>query len=506
MTSNIVSLIKETARERNLNADIFGFCDLLNESKKRRKKKKSAYHSYVTKDGHHIDIHIHNNKDGSGSATHYNKHLNAVVKKTIWSHPSAHPTIKELMESYVEERKNFLIESFFLLEREGKIDGDTGGKISEHSAVMHVHLHILENLPKNSKEREHHTDRVEYHRKSIEKLMSGKNTHDGTVRIHHGKMMARLAIDHALEKGRKKFKKEVQIVNVGHTAKSGDIGRFTRGKHNDGQENPSDMVIEVKPVSKKKKLYEATASPEDESHFEGFSLKSAKKAKRITAKNPAIDFGGILDHNTRKLNTEKISRSALKSVREKTLGSWYKKGTNEKVIRKHSFLRDRTAADMGRFIKRLRVKEKVEDKEPTSIEKIANKHAYDSKIKIAEELHNHLHHLINNTNDGHHQIRRMLTDHLTAQTSLPWSKIHARGEKIDKVSATIEPGNESDIAKIIQHPDTKFHTEHRGARVTVSAIDGEGKFIPLAHYSPKTNSNALKCDAHGWNVLPAAKS
>jgi hypothetical protein len=25
----------------------------------------------------------------------------------------------------------------------------------------------------------------------------------------------------------------------------------------------------------------------------------------------------------------------------------------------------------------------------------------------------------------------------------------------------------------------------------------------LAHYSPKTKSNAFKSDVHGWNVVPA---
>ena len=56
----------------------------------------------------------------------------------------------------------------------------------------------------------------------------------------------------------------------------------------------------------------------DEPKYEGFSLKSSKKSKNITVKNPSIDIDGTLDHATRKLGTREISSEGLKKVQEKT--------------------------------------------------------------------------------------------------------------------------------------------------------------------------------------------
>ena len=48
-----------------------------------------------------------------------------------------------------------------------------------------------------------------------------------------------------IETLKQKHGPHVRIAAVGHTSKPGDIGKFTGGKHNDTQENPSDISVKI---------------------------------------------------------------------------------------------------------------------------------------------------------------------------------------------------------------------------------------------------------------------
>jgi hypothetical protein len=279
----------------------------------------------------------------------------------------------------------------------------------------------------------------------------------------------------ALEAIKLKHGPQAEIHDVGHTSKEGDIGRFTGGKHKDTQVNPSDFAVSVKNSS-------VSENPEDK-HYEGFSLKSSSKASVITAKNPAIDFGGALHHSSRNLGTEKVSREGLKKV-HKAMGYG---GVS--------------AAERARVLSK---KREEENTKMSSLESEANDKSKNIKDKISKELHDHINHLTNNVGDeGHQMLGRMLKDHLTAKTSMPWSKIHAKGDTLDKVHASVTPGSESPLIKMFNNKKTKYAATRHGARVSIHKVEKDGSLTTLAHYMPKTKSNAFKSDVHGWNVLPA---
>lgn len=228
----------------------------------------------------------------------------------------------------------------------------------------------------------------------------------------------------------------------------------------------------------------------EEPMYEGFSLKSSKKSSKITVKNPKIDFGGILDHSTRKLDTRRISEDGLSEAQKKTVKSMKIKGITEKKI------------DRKNIIQSYRDREQV--KHSSSIELEANKHAYDVKGNIAEEFHNHLNHLLTNTgNHGHEMVRNLLIHHLTPQTSMPVSKIHAKGDHPDKVTAVLTSLDTSPVSKLLKKKTGRFVATRRGHTVTIHHDDGKGNLIAIAHYRPKTKGNAFEDNVHGWNVVPA---
>lgn len=422
------------------------------------------HHSFVTDDGHKVDIHVMNNPNGK-HAVFFNKNLNSVVKLVHLPHGSELPSKKDLEKDDTETEHN-------LHESGDSLSPDSAGKVAEHSAVIHMigHMH----KQKKTFGSQQHKDDVAPHEAAIAKLGAGKNPAHVALRREHGKAMA----DAALETIKMDHGPKVKLHAVGHTSKHGDIERFTSGKHKDTQENPSDMAVKVSHSEK--------SEDKKEHHYHGSSLKSSSKSSTITAKNPAIHMGGLLDHPSRKFDAEKISRDGLKSV-HKQMGH-----------------EGKSAAERGRILdtERKKLKEEVS----TDIEKKANELARPVKHKLAKELHDHITHLTTHPDvgaEGHHMIGKMLSQHLTPQTSMPWVKIHAKGDSKDKVKATVTPGSESPLNKIFKDKKTRYASTHHGERVTIHKVEKDGSHTALAHYSPKTKSNAFKSDVHGWNVVPA---
>jgi hypothetical protein len=140
----------------------------------------------------------------------------------------------------------------------------------------------------------------------------------------------------------------------------------------------------------------------------------------------------------------------------------------------------------------------------TDLETLANEKSKPVKTKISTELHDHLSHLTKNLGqEGHNMIGKMLQNHLTPTTSMPWSKVHAKGDTLTKVHATVTPGSESPLNKVFKNKNSKYAATQHGDRVSIHKVEKDGSLTTLAHYSPKTKSNAFKSDVHGWNVVPA---
>lgn len=424
------------------------------------------HHSYTTSDGHDIDVHVFNNPRGK-HAVFFNKDLNQVTKLVHWSKDSDHPTKDELEKSGYDSEYN-LNES---ATSDGeKLGSNEAGVVAEHGAVIHMLNHMHKQNGTYGTD-EHYND-IKPHQDAIDNMAKGKSKSDVELRMAHGKEMANAA----LEALKLKHGPQATIEKVGHTSKPGDIGRFTGGKHNDTQENPSDFAVTVKNSS--------LSDDPNEQHYEGYSLKSSAKSSTITAKNPAIHFDGSLDHPTRKLGAEDISRKGLKKV-HKDMG-----------------YAGVSAAERARVINQAR---KTEGEKMSSVEHEANAKSKSIKDKIAKELHDHISHLTNNVGqEGHQMVGKLLAKHLTPNTSMPWSKIHVKGDKPTNVRATVTPGSESPLNKIFKNKNTKYAVTQHGARVSFHKVEKDGSLTTLAHYTPKTKSNAFKSDVHGWNVLPAA--
>jgi hypothetical protein len=427
----------------------------------------TPHHTYKTKDGHEVNIHVFNNPNGKHAVFH-NKSLGGVVTKIVhWNHTAERPSMEELVAMGKEDEE--------LNEEAKALTGDSAGRITEHSAIIHMigHKHA-QNKTHGSPE---HQAEIAHHEEAIKKLGGGAHPHQVETRVEHGKAAAAAA----LASIKSIHGPHAKIESVAHTSKRGDIEKFTKGVHKDTQENPSDMGVEVSNSDNHKN--------KNKRFYHGYSLKSSAKASNITAKNPGIHMHGILDVPSRKLNAEKVSRDGIKDV--------VKKMGHEGV----------SAADRGRMISKSREEEGTHPKHAdankrlTKIEAEANVHGRTARENVATELHDHIHHLVKN---GHHdKISGMLKSHLTAETSMRWDKIHVKGDNPAKVKASVTPGSESPLSKIFNDPKSKYAVSRKGSRVTVHHVDPTtGDHTDLAHYSPKTKSNIFKSDVHNWNVMP----
>jgi hypothetical protein len=425
------------------------------------------HHKYKTSDGHDVHVHLFNNPNGR-HAVFFNKNLGVISKLVHWGHDAEHPTKEELEASGKDVESDQLKESV-LNEEHKPLDPDSAGKITEHHTAIGLigHKHAQHGTYGS----EEHKAEVAPHHAAVAKLAEGKDPDHVELRKHHGQVAADAALEHL----KAKHGPDVKISKVGHTSKPGDIGRFTNGKHNDTQENPSDVAVEVHNSD--------LSHDKSEKHHEGYSLKSSKKSNNITLKGPGIDMGGDLDHPTRKLNTAKISKKGCQDVADKCgMGHL-------------------TAAERKREIDKVRKKEGVSSY--SSIEKTANEHGRAPKVALSKELHKHISHLTNQP-DGHKIIGSMLKKHMTATTSMPWTKIHVQGDKKERTRATVTHGSESPLRKVFNSSKTKYAVTRNGERTTIHKVEKDGSHTPLAHYSPKTKGNVLASAGHGWNVLAAA--
>jgi|694.fasta_scaffold04240_5 hypothetical protein len=432
-------------------------------------------HSFKTNDNHNIDVHVFNNPKGQ-HAVFFNKNLNAVTKLVHWNHGADRPSPEDL-EKAGHDEKEHLSES----EKLKNLSPDSAGKIVEHSTIVHLIHHV--HKEKGTYGTPEHKAEISPHEKEIKKLGSGVHHDQVELRKEHGRAAAHAMVETIkMEHGPK-----AKIHRVGHTSKSGDIEKFTSGKHKDTQENPSDVAVHIKKSSK--------ATENEKDHYHGGSLKSSGKSSQITAKNPAIHMHGLLDHPTRSFNAEKISRQGLKKIHTDM-------GHGDKSATERGRMIDAARKDKKKDIK----EEYLEEKAPslTNIESKANELGKKVKVNIAKELHSHIHHLLHNVGDeGHHMIGKMLRHHLAPETTMPFSKIHVKGDKPNKVHATVTSGSDSPIHKIINNPKSRYAATRSGERVTIHHVEKDGSHTALAHYSPKTKSNAFKSDVHGWNVVPA---
>jgi len=440
----------------------------------------TPYHSYKTDDGHKIEVHVFNRLGGK-SAVFYNKNLGVITKVSHWGLNSQEPSKQELQQighdEEEETQENKLHEKF---SPEGEPLGiNASGKIVEHSTALHLH-HMMHQAAGTINSPEH-LKAVKYHQDQIAKEATGANKKQVGLRIEHGKLAARAILEHI----RQKHGEDAKITRVGHTANEGDIGKFTNGLHNDTQENPSDVAVEIS--------HSQHALEPDEKHFEGYSLKSSKKSSTITAKSPAIDMHGAIDHPRRKLNTNAISRQGLSKVHE-LLGVGHLKASQRSKILDDYRKKEKT----GKYA----VDRANPETKSSSIELATNELARPSKTAVAKELHDHLD-FLTKQKDGHKIIGKMLKSHLTAQTGMPWSKVHVKGDSVDKIHAGVTAGSESPLNKIFNNQKSQYVVTRNGDRVSIHHKEKNGTLTTLAHYSPKPKSNPFKEDVHGWNVLPA---
>ena len=481
------------------------FKNWLNESQNENLDKyegREPHHQYHTEDGHTIHVHVDKNPKGSHAAF-LNKSLGYVTKLVHWNVGAKQPSKTELEHAGKDDpnlKEEFFIGEGWLIEKappkvkvaketkhviDGRMTPNTGGKVTELATMVHLigHKHAHAGTAGSP---EHEAEAKPF-KDEIQKMTKGAKKEDVQLRIEHGRAAANNILDDVkLEHG-----DNAKILNVAHTANAGDIPKFTRGRHNDTQDdNPSDVAVEVGGSNAKKDKKNS-----DDTHFEGYSLKSSLKSKEITAKNPAVHMDTVLDTPDRPFSqtAEKISREGLKKVHEKMGAAGQK------------------AADRARTIEAERDKARAagtyNSKEGTELEQQSRVHGRASIQALGEHLYDHSKHLLDNHPDGHKMIGKMLKNHLTSESSMRWKKLKVRGDTPEKVSSTITHGNESELGKLLTHPKTKFEVSKKdgGSTVTYHMIHPQtGERVAIAHYTAKTKSNAYKSDVHGWNVRPAS--
>jgi hypothetical protein len=440
-------MIKENARQENI-----GF--FITESRKKIKSHAKAHHTFRTSDGHTVDVSIHTKKNGSGKAVYHNRELNGIVKTLHWFHPAGHPTNDELENDLHHDKK--LYENI----EYNRMDSDTGGRIAEKHAILKmIDFKHEQNGTLGSDE---HKSELLPHMEELSKLSEGRHPDHVQLRRMHGHAMADASLDHI----KSIHGKNAKILRVGSVSKPGDIGKFTNDRHTDGQENPSDFAVEVH------------SHPENQTHFHGFSLKSLGSGSTHTTRQPGINLDNMLDHPSRKLETEKISREANQNVADRmNLGHM-------------------SPAERGRHIDTIRASEGKTSR--SSIEVKANGYAQAGKAAVAEELHNHIQHLTTNVGEeGRHIIGKMLKRHLGLDSTMPYATVKAKGKTPEKTKVQIT--NNDALDKVISNPKTRYSSQRKGSVVNIFAHH-EDKVVHIAKYDNKPHSNVLKNAVNYFNV------
>lgn len=454
-------------------------------------------HKYHTKDGHEMHVHIRKNEHGN-TAFVYNKSMGGFAKLVHWRAGAKAPTMQEIEQAGHEQPKSKLQEEAeyytklfeyskpkpgeegWIANPEGKLTSNSAGKISEHAAMVHLHNHIHGEAGTLGSDA--HKQDTEHHHNEIKKWAGGASDEEVQNRIDHGKTMAGAIINAA----REKHGPDAKIISAGHTDQPGGIPAYTRGHHKDGQENPSDVAVEIAGS------HHGHTANSDGTHFEGSSLKSSKSSSNITAKNPQSHLSGLLDHPTKTYSTEAEGKS-----REMLQG-----------LADHFDMGHLGPSARKKEIDKVRAKEGV--KSGSSIEKKANELALPMKKEMASHLHDHINHLTNKVDDdsGHQLVGKMLRDHLLPKTDMPWNKVTTVGKPGQDPKVAVIPGSDetSPLHKVLHNPDTKYYSDHNGGdSVHIGFVHPEtGEKHRIATYSSKTKNNALAMASHMWNVKPAA--
>lgn len=477
---------------------------------------RTPHHIYNTESGHEVHVHIDRDEHGN-HAVFINKHLGDGVVKTVhWRAGDEQPTKQELekLSAYdpEDEEEKHVKEEFLsfksLLEKapapkvakvakakpakepkkekeaqhvnpDGSLSINAGGVVTELATLYHLneHKHKMAGTL-GSKE---HLETQKAIQDSINKITKGANKDAVQTRIYHGRSAAAGIIRDV----RQNHGNKARIINVGHTSKAGDISRFTRGTHNDTQENTADVAAEIANSHKK-------SQNSDNTHFHGWSLKSSKKSAEITAKNPGANMDGILNHSSREFKGDEVGRAALSKFVHKPMGL----GNMERKEREAALNKARAEHEAAGG-----------EKNKSPFELKANEGAKKAIMAQNNELHDHLKHLASlPKSEGHKMIGKMLTKHLMPDTDMPNSKVKVSGEQKGKIRSVVEPNSEHPLKKLLSDPKTKFDVRKNpgGGAVHVGFSHPKtGEFVHLATYAAKPKSNASKENTMGWNVKAA---
>ena len=466
--------------------------------KPREYDNRKPFHIYHTEHGHEIHVHVDKNAKGT-HATYLNHSIGGGRTKLVhWNVGADAPTKQELEHLGHEEELNEELNPFaqYLLEKappktkvakpkkeaqhvnsDGSLSINAGGKVTELATIVHLIGHKHQDAGTHGSPE--HDAEVKPYKDEIDKMTKGANKDAVQLRIEHG----RAAANAIKEEVKQDHGENAKIVGVGHTAKPGDIPRFTRGTHNDTQDNTADAAIEIAGSHKK-----PHKNNSDGTHFEGYSLKSSKQGGEITGKNPSGNMNGEFDAPTRKLKADEVGRAGLKKhVHEPMgVGDMIAARRAEK-LQAH---RDEHLASGGK-----------KNESPWELE--ANERNRHALKETAGELHEHLNHLIDT--DQHHIIGKALEKHLMPDTDMPLKKVKATGNTPEKTRAIVEPNSEHPLKKVLKSKKTKYYAKHTagGAAVQVGYVHPEtGEHVPLTYYTPKTKSSAYKSDTMSWNVRP----
>jgi hypothetical protein len=440
----------------------------------------TPYHSYSTDDGHNVDVHIFRNGEHK-TAIFHNKSLGAITKIVAFPH-SSNLSKEELMHAGKEVQQNDLKESVELIQEKmqtlstgepaPKLDNDPAGKIAEINLYKELvnHRHKQDGTFGS---REHKFE-LKQHDEELTKITKDQDPKQVAVRAAHGKAMAAAVIKHVEE-----HHPGATLSRIGRTSKPGDIARFTKGVHTDGQENPSDVTLELK-------------HSDGEHSFLGVSAKSTGKSSgNITAKNPGVagqdEFlsGGPA---TRKSEANKIAKAG----REKILKKW-----------KMEDLPDRSKTGDSR-------KARVTDTDPKTgkpvINELGKKMNVDFKQnneETARELQIQLEHLMSKGTKGHQHIGKWLHNNLVSDEGMPWIKATGHGKELDKVHAVVKHGSESPLSDILKNKNTKFAIHRSGSAVTLHKVEKDGTHTQIVRVATKPNSHGAY-SSQMYNFTPSS--
>ena len=442
----------------------------------------TPYHSYSTDDGHNVDVHIFRNGDHK-TAIFHNKSLDAITKIVAFPH-SSNLSKEELMHAGKEVQQNDLKESTEFIQEKmqtlapsagepaTKLDNDPAGKIAE----IHLYKELVNHRHKQagsfgSKE---HKFELKQHDDELTKITKDQDQNQVAVRAAHGKAMAAAVIKHVEE-----HHPGATISRIGRTSKVGDIGRFTKGVHTDGQENPSDVTLDLK-------------HSDGEQSYLGVSAKSTGKSSgNITAKNPGVagqdEFlsGGPA---TRKSQANEIAMAG----KEKILKKWKMD---------HLTARSKTGDS---------IHARVTDPDPKTGKPVVNELGKKMNVdfkqnneETARELQIQLEHLMSKGAMGHQHIGQWLHNNLVSDKGMTWIKATGHGKELSKVHAVVKHGSESPLSDILKNKNTKFAIHRSGSAVTLHKVEKDGTHTQIVRVATKPNSHGAY-SSQMYNFTPSS--